>query len=645
MSIRASAALAAAIATTWAAGSGPAVADDPTAGVDANLYRPAFDSNGIFTVESATGLPKYDLSFKLGVGFSQKPLQLPVPGIGDGADSDSVLEFALAGHFTVALALTDKLSVGVDAGLYRTNPDEGYGERGIYSATGLLTPNTGLQSLRATSNFDPAGNFQPEQLAGPLDARAGVKYSFYDSGSIRMAALGTVSAPFGEDELFLGDQNLVFEPKLAIDYLLDDLGASKLIFNLGARIRQRTVIEAYDTNPAAAMTEDDALVVLDVGSEAVAALGITYELLPQLIVGAEATWLEPLPEALDWGRCRLHDGGLCSNLDDNDYFAGGGRGDRASFALGGVEYRATPDVSLTVMGGAGLSGARSEDFRLMTGIIWQPTPAGTRVIGRGDSDTDGVPDATDICENEPEDRDGYQDEDGCPDLDNDGDGIIDASDACPDAPEDKDGYQDEDGCPERDNDGDAVPDVTDRCPNDPEDRDGFDDDDGCPDEDNDGDGFADAKDKCPNEPETVNGIDDNDGCPDGRKGGPQWQADRIDLQGSKIAFTSARSSKLTAASKTILDQVAELMKEKKDAIVRIESHVPLSTNSKNRRTIRRAQNRDKSLTDKRAKEVFDYLVGKGVDPQQLRRDSLGSGRPLRQPATDPINDRIEFIRQ
>ena len=76
-----------------------------------------------------------------------------------------------------------------------------------------------------------------------------------------------------------------------------------------------------------------------------------------------------------------------------------------------------------------------------------------------DSDGDGIPDDNDKCPNEPEDKDGFQDEDGCPDPDNDGDGIPDASDKCPNEPEDKDGFQDADGCPDPDNDGDGIPDA------------------------------------------------------------------------------------------------------------------------------------------------------------------------------------------
>ncbi len=49
----------------------------------------------------------------------------------------------------------------------------------------------------------------------------------------------------------------------------------------------------------------------------------------------------------------------------------------------------------------------------------------------GDPDRDGVPDSIDLCKAEPEDPDGFQDDDGCPDTDNDVDGVPDAQDACP----------------------------------------------------------------------------------------------------------------------------------------------------------------------------------------------------------------------
>jgi hypothetical protein len=103
-------------------------------------------------------------------------------------------------------------------------------------------------------------------------------------------------------------------------------------------------------------------------------------------------------------------------------------------------------------------------------------------VRSADSDGDGIPDYKDRCPLEPEDRDGFKDEDGCPDLDNDNDGVPDSFDGRPLQKEDYDGFEDDDGIPDLDNDGDGIIDERDMCPDRPEDLDGFEDEDGCPDE-------------------------------------------------------------------------------------------------------------------------------------------------------------------
>ncbi len=159
-------------------------------------------------------------------------------------------------------------------------------------------------------------------------------------------------------------------------------------------------------------------------------------------------------------------------------------------------------------GGAALArGVGTPDGRAIFGVGWAPSPD-------PDSDGDFIPDDQDECHLRPEDRDGFEDEDGCPDPDNDGDGVPDEDDRCPNEAETLNGYQDEDGCPERDRDGDGIVDVMDKCPDEPEDVDGFLDDDGCPDLDNDGDGVDDDRDRCPAEREDLDGFEDEDGCPD-----------------------------------------------------------------------------------------------------------------------------------
>ncbi|HEV8323378.1 MAG TPA: OmpA family protein [Myxococcota bacterium] len=65
-----------------------------------------------------------------------------------------------------------------------------------------------------------------------------------------------------------------------------------------------------------------------------------------------------------------------------------------------------------------------------------------------DRDGDGIPDDVDKCPDDPEDKDGFEDTDGCSEADNDGDGIDDLDDACPNVAETLNGVEDKDGCPD-----------------------------------------------------------------------------------------------------------------------------------------------------------------------------------------------------
>src|SRR5690606_12315137 len=72
-----------------------------------------------------------------------------------------------------------------------------------------------------------------------------------------------------------------------------------------------------------------------------------------------------------------------------------------------------------------------------------------------DADGDGISDRVDNCPNEPEDKDLFDDADGCPDLDNDPDGIPDTADRGRPAAGDKDGFQAAAAGPDKANDGNA----------------------------------------------------------------------------------------------------------------------------------------------------------------------------------------------
>jgi hypothetical protein len=175
--------------------------------------------------------------------------------------------------------------------------------------------------------------------------------------------------------------------------------------------------------------------------------------------------------------------------------------------VGATARYAMRDVS--VLAGAETGVVRAvggAPLRALVSIAWAPR--------EHDQDHDGIDDDHDECIGLAEDRDGFQDQDGCPEMDNDEDGILDPDDKCPNQPEDEDGFQDEDGCPDPDNDGDGILDAQDACPNeagpastDPRKN-------GCPDKDKDGDGILDDKDKCPTQAEDKDGFEDEDGCPD-----------------------------------------------------------------------------------------------------------------------------------
>ncbi|MBP9111552.1 MAG: OmpA family protein [Polyangiaceae bacterium] len=311
-------------------------------------------------------------------------------------------------------------------------------------------------------------------------------------------------------------------------------------------------------------------------------------------------------------------------------------------AVGGIKLFVDRNSYLMLGGGAGfLDGFESARYRAFLGIIYEPS-IGDR-DGDGikddvdkcpdqpedfdgfededgcpdpDNDKDGILDVDDRCPNEPEDKDGDEDEDGCPegnDGDRDGDGILDSKDKCPDIPEDRDGFEDEDGCPDPDNDKDGILDKVDQCPNDPEDKDGFQDEDGCPDLDNDRDGIPDTIDKCPNEPETFNGIDDEDGCPEGNV--IIQNNSLVILQ--KIKFKTG-SAEILPESNPILDEVSKVLTEHSEfTLLELAGHAD-----------ERADDfYNLRLTQDRVNSVRQALIMRGVHPTRLRSKGYGEWCP------------------
>jgi len=258
----------------------------------------------------------------------------------------------------------------------------------------------------------------------------------------------------------------------------------------------------------------------------------------------------------------------------------------------------------------------------------------------GDRDGDGYLDPQDTCPDEPENYQGFEDHDGCPDdPDTDGDGIVDSKDSCVLSPEDKDNYFDEDGCPDPDNDLDTVLDGDDKdstgkiCMNDPEDPDGFEDADGCPDLDNDQDKVLDVDDQCPNEPGVVGG--DKPGCP--KKPSLVIVTDKEIKITQQINFQFDKAV-IRPDSFPILDAVADVLDKNPKIRLEIQGH----TDNKGSPAY------NKKLSDRRAGAVRKYLVAKGTDPDRLTSSGYGMERPIVPNDTAQnraLNRRVQFIRK
>jgi outer membrane protein OmpA-like peptidoglycan-associated protein len=283
--------------------------------------------------------------------------------------------------------------------------------------------------------------------------------------------------------------------------------------------------------------------------------------------------------------------------------------------LGGAKLHVPVGFTAGIAAGTGLRPAfGSPDARLVFMLGWlseghvEPTPTPTPAVPL-DHDRDGIPDSRDQCADEPEDRDQFMDDDGCPDPDNDKDGVRDEVDRCPAELEDVDQHEDQDGCPDPDNDGDGVADAADRCLNEAEDRDDFEDTDGCPELDNDKDGVADSEDGCPLEP----GSAAERGCP---------KAIRVEdgtirlLQ--QINFGNG-SDVILPDSTPILEEIgAALGANAKIAHIRIEGHTD----------DRGSDKKNLELSKRRAASVTKWLTDHGAATARLEAWGCGEVQPI-----------------
>ncbi|NLE47998.1 MAG: OmpA family protein [Sandaracinaceae bacterium] len=615
-------------------------------GVDLVLFRPAIDSKGRITVNGTEVLGHLDYAFGLildaGIGM------MPYRGFAEddtvgGADAPrerDLVDVMVSGTFSFNLGIKNWLVLGVQLPVRLT--------RGA-AVSALMndgTPfyNGGTSPVRALSN----------EGIGDLTIHAKARLLRFDRHrKVGLAAIARLGVPTGKSTAFTGEPGVSLWPSLVLEWRpIQRLRISveagyRAIFKEGSEVNilGRTCPATFSLMGRSCVggtgSAVDAVLVEE-GTE------IRYGDLMTFGAGLSARIASPVDLVLE-----AYGTQIVKHFQPEGLSVEG---------LLGFKFFVQENSYLIIAGGAGVPrrGIQNADYRATVGFVFEPSI--------GDADGDGIPDDVDQCPNDPEDFDGFEDEDGCPDPDNDRDGILDVDDLCPNDPEDFDGYEDEDGCPESntgDRDGDGIPDDVDHCPDDPEDFDGFEDEDGCPDPDNDGDGIPDAYDLCPNDPEDIDFFEDEDGCPDpdnDRDGIPDEvdqcpddpetyngfeDEDGCPDEGSVILeddqllildkiYFETNSAVIQRRSYAILDAIAATLRGNPQiTLMEVQGHADERGND----------DYNLQLTRDRAASVVEALVQRGVARDRLRSAGYGERCPI-DPASNPraweANRRVEF---
>lgn len=264
---------------------------------------------------------------------------------------------------------------------------------------------------------------------------------------LTVAALGLVAGPAAADGLQLGGWfgGRVFSGDADLGYIADAPAHPKLesSIQLGARLGYQV---APWLTPELELGFVPTKSTRELGAEAASVywlqprLQLRFDILPGARLVPFATIGGGAAISLSTAR-RTFDSGIIGE----GYVGGGLRFDtqrgfllRADARVGfqpGVERFVAAEVEIGVGLELALGGTPAAPTRAAAGPV-------------ADRDGDGIPDATDACVDRPEDADGFDDLDGCPDIDNDLDRVLDIADKCPSVPETYNGFRDDDGCPD-----------------------------------------------------------------------------------------------------------------------------------------------------------------------------------------------------
>ncbi|HEX4422958.1 MAG TPA: OmpA family protein [Kofleriaceae bacterium] len=526
----------------------PSAAAQPAGNLTLDTFRPAIDSRGYLTVNASQVLASGDVSFGLGsLDWGHHLLSLDANGKTYSIDNMITATLIAATGFKLGGL---ELEAGASLPLRIMSGSRGPGSLG--------DPGTPNDDKMFGLDGQGLGNIGLHLKTRLLNTSRGPH--------LGVALIASLYLPtIDPKDRFLGEDQWVPQLIGVVDKEFGREGRLRLAVNGGIRLRGTTTFTDDDPGIDMAPVTDRSITV---GSELPFGFGAAYAVAPQRFdVVGEVFGAVPL---------------------------GTHQAYQPLEALAGVKLYMARNSYLTLGAGRGLvtSEGANPDLRAFIGIVFEPNV--------GDRDGDGIKDDVDKCPDEPEDFDGFQDADGCPDPDNDGDGIKDVDDLCPNEPEDFDGFEDADGCPDPDNDHDHIPD---------------------------------KDDKCPNEPETYNGYQDADGCPD--RGVTERVGDVINIL-KPINFEYDKAV-IKRDSYYILDAVVAAMNGYTDiALIEVQGHTDERGDD--------AYNLD--LSERRAAAVVAYLVSHGVAANRLESHGYGETQPIDKRHNEAAwtrNRRVEFL--
>jgi outer membrane protein OmpA-like peptidoglycan-associated protein len=386
--------------------------------------RISTNRQGLIDVEDASVAPHLTLDAGLWLGYSRNPLL--VYELENNARLGSLVQNRLGGALVASVGLYERFEVGVDLPIILYQGRSG-------NIPGALVPGSSLTSLSTTG-------------AGDLRLLGKWQLLRQKDHGVNLAVMPAVTLPSGGGRAYFGDAGPVFAPEVLVSWGRDRFRAGA---NLGAVLRRRSE-----------------LLNVIIQSELTGHAGAGYRFQAEDGTGGPPLELEA-SLSMSVSAARPFQSSNESHLELRGMAAYdlGNAMQRAMQAFGGPTQAF--GGAMQVFGGAGLGLARgwgTPDWRLFAGVRYgnapPPPPAPlapltpqgplasqgpkVAVVEPADRDHDGIPDRTDACPDVPETKNGYQDDDGCPDEvtppppaadpDRDDDGVPDRIDNCPDEP-------------------------------------------------------------------------------------------------------------------------------------------------------------------------------------------------------------------